>query len=68
LAHFLIVLTAAQNDAADVVAASTTNRGNNLLTIFFPLDPLDLPDVGFNARVLQLVDLTRGEQKNTKSR
>ena len=56
LFHFLVVLAAAQNDAADFFAAVTASGGDNSLAILSTVEPLDLPDIRLNAGVLQLLD------------
>src|SRR5262249_24083503 len=49
-------LAAAQDNAADLVAAGAAGRHDDLLAILLPVDALDLPDVRLDPRVLQLVD------------
>ena len=56
LPHLLVVLAAAQDNAAHLVAARAAGRGHDLLAIFLLIDAFDLPDVGLDSRVLQLVD------------
>src|SRR5215469_4453290 len=56
LANFLVVLAAAQNDAANFVPPAAPCGGNDFLAILGQVKPFDLPDVRFNANVLQLLD------------
>ena len=42
--------------AADVVAAAALHRRDDLLAVLGRIDPLDLPDVGLDTGVLELVD------------
>src|SRR5262249_22116829 len=52
LTHPPVVLATAQHDAADFVTAATARGAYHLFTVFPAIDTLDLPDVGFHARVL----------------
>src|SRR5882724_3670727 len=54
LAHFLLVLAAAQNNAADVFPPATARDGHNVLAVLVAVEPLDLPDIRFNPCVLKL--------------
>src|SRR5215470_16492553 len=56
VSHFLIVLAAAENDATDPVAAGRPGRRYNLLAIVAPIETLNLPQIRFDAGVLELVD------------
>ena len=56
ISHLLIVLAAAENDATDPVAAGGPGRRYNLLAIIAPIEALNLPQIRFNAGVLELVD------------
>src|ERR1700720_1404517 len=56
VSHFLIVLTAAENDATNPIAASRPGRCHNLLAILAPIETLNLPKIRFDAGVLELAD------------
>ena len=55
-AHFLIVLAAAQHDAADLIAAAGARRRHDRLAILAPIEAFDLPEIRLDAGVLQLAD------------
>src|SRR5579864_584194 len=55
-AHLLVVLSAAQDDAANFVPASVPSSRHDAFAILPPIKTFDLPDVGFDVRVLQLLD------------
>src|SRR5262249_26296811 len=52
LTHFRVVLAAAQDNAADLLAAGAPGRCDDLLAILFPFDAFDLPDVRLHPGVL----------------
>ena len=56
LDHLLFVLAAAEHDAADLLAAFAAGGLDQCQAVFAAVEPLDLPDVGLDAGVLQLVD------------
>src|SRR6266446_2442490 len=56
LAHLLVVFAAAQDDAADLRPATPASGGHDPLAVLAPVEPLDLPDVGLDPRVLELLD------------
>src|SRR6476661_834501 len=56
VSHFLIILAAAENDATDPIAAGRPSRCYNLLAILAPIETLNLPQIRFDAGVLELVD------------
>src|ERR1700722_7340114 len=56
LAHFLLVLPAVQNDATDFVPTSVAGSRHDPLVILAAIETFDLPDVGFDVGVLQLLD------------
>src|SRR5262249_25123734 len=56
VSHLLVVLAAAENDATDPSTASRPGRCHNLLAIAAPIETLNLPQIRFNAGVLELVD------------
>src|SRR5579864_732046 len=55
-AHLLVVLSAAQDDAANFVPAAVPSSRHDAFAILPPIKTFDLPDVGFDVRVLQLLD------------
>src|SRR5215475_3583410 len=56
VSHFLIVLAAAENNATDPVAAGRPRRCYNLLAIVAPIETLNLPQIRFDAGILELMD------------
>src|SRR4029077_4303306 len=56
LMHLGVVLAAAEDDAADLVAPAATRRSHHLLAILAPVEAFDLPEIGFDAGVLELLD------------
>src|SRR5262249_10272583 len=51
-----LVLAPPENDATDAVAAGSPCRGDHGLAVVRAVEALDLPDVGLDAGVLELVD------------
>src|SRR6185503_8776536 len=56
LAHFFVVFSTTKNDAADFVPSVAARRRHDLFAVRTPIESLDLPDIRFDARVLQLLD------------
>src|SRR5689334_21404028 len=56
LVYFLVVLAAPKDDTADFVSAATACRRYDVLAILTPVEPLDLPNVRLDIRVLQFFD------------
>src|SRR2546428_3692322 len=56
LAHLLVVFAASQDDAAHLGPAAPARSGHDLLAVLAPVEPFDLPDVGLDLRLLQLLD------------
>src|SRR6266496_2281141 len=56
LAYLLIVLSAAEDDAADIVASATPGDSYYLFAVFPAIKSLDLPDVRLDLRVLEFHD------------
>src|SRR6185503_8482114 len=54
LAHLLIVLAAAEHDAADAIASAGPGRCHDRLAILSAIEAFDLPQVGLDAGLLQL--------------
>ena len=54
--HFLVVLAAAQNDAADSVPAVSARGGHDLFAVLAPVQSFDLPNIRLDAGVLKLHD------------
>lgn len=50
------VLSPSKDDAPDRVPPITTSDRDDLRAILGTVEPLDLPDVGFDAGILQLAD------------
>src|SRR5262249_48871829 len=59
--HFAVVCSAPEDDASKVVASVSPRGGDDVRTVLGSLESFDLPDVGFDARVLQLLDGFRHE-------
>ena len=56
LAHSLIVFSTSKNDASNFVPPAAMCCGHDLFAVSMTIESLDLPDIGLNARVLQLLD------------
>src|SRR5215472_10494978 len=56
LPDLLVVLAAAQYDATNVVASTTTRGGDNLLAVSSAIQSLYLPYVRLDLRILELLD------------
>src|SRR5438552_3908510 len=56
LTHLLVVLAAPQDDAADVGTPAALGRRDHLDAVLLAIQALDLPDVGLNSHVLELVN------------
>src|SRR6266478_4552095 len=56
LAHLLVVFAPAQDDAADLGPATPARGGHDLLAVLAPVEPFDLPDVGLDLGILELLD------------
>src|SRR6185436_5752353 len=56
LVYFLVVLTPAQDDAADFVAATLACDPDDSFAILATIKTLDFPDIRLNARDLQQLD------------
>src|SRR5215469_215095 len=54
LPHLLIVLSTAEDDAADFLAMATARHGHNLFAVFATVESFDLPNVRLDLRVLEL--------------
>ena len=52
LADFLVILTTAQNNAANIISAVTASSGNDFFAIFPAIKPFNLPDIRFHPGVL----------------
>src|SRR5438874_10342644 len=55
-AHFFFVFAASKNDASNFVPSAAMCYGHDLFAVFMTIQSLDLPDIRFDASVLQLVD------------
>src|SRR5208283_3108142 len=53
-AHLFVVLSPAQNDATNFVPTPVTGSRHNALAILPAIETFDLPDVGFDVRILKL--------------
>src|SRR6266496_2350299 len=56
LAHLLIVLSPAKDDAADVLTPAAASNGYNLFAVLLAIKSLDLPDVRLDLGVLEFHD------------
>src|SRR5919106_4599980 len=56
LPHFPVVLAAAENDAADLVAAARPRRRHDRLAILAAIETFDFPQIRIDAGVLELAD------------
>src|SRR6266496_4190639 len=56
LTHLLIVLSAAENDTADIVASATPGNSYHFFAVFPAIKSFYLPDVRFDLRILELHD------------
>src|SRR6185436_12862855 len=56
LAHLGLIFTPAQDDAADFAPALAARCCHDVLAVLAPVESLDLPDVGLNLGVLELLD------------
>src|SRR2546427_1502932 len=56
LAHFVVVFATTKNDAADFVSPIAMRGGHGLFAVLAAIESLYLPDIRFNAGVLQLLD------------
>src|SRR5690349_16067398 len=52
LMHLIVVLAAAEDDAADLVAPAAPRGRHHLLAILAPVEPFDLPEIRLDARIL----------------
>src|SRR6266478_10088137 len=56
LAHLLLVLAPAEDDAADAVPAVAARGGDDPLAVLATVEPFDLPDVRLDSGILELAD------------
>jgi hypothetical protein len=56
LVNFFSVFASAQNDAPNFVATSPMCNGYDSLAVLATVEPFDLPDVRFDACILQFTD------------
>src|SRR6516164_3350821 len=56
LLHFALVLAAAKNDTADMIAAASPRCRYNAFAILAPIQAFNLPQIWFDTGVLKLLD------------
>src|SRR5581483_4920317 len=61
--NLVVVLAAPQGDASHFVAAIPPGGGDDPLAILTAIEPLDLPDVRLDARILQFLDCPHHEPR-----